>query len=35
MKKNGRDIFRFPDGYEEQVFSCVNELTEDGRLIPK
>jgi hypothetical protein len=35
MKKNGVDIFRFPDGYEEQVFSCVNELTEDGHLVPK
>jgi hypothetical protein len=35
MKKNGVDIFRFPDGYEEQVFSCVNELTPDGHLLPK
>jgi hypothetical protein len=35
IRKNGVEIFRFPDGHEEQVFSPVNELTDDGHLLPK
>jgi len=34
FRKNGVDLFRFPDGWVEQVFSPVNQLTEDGRLVP-
>lgn len=32
--KNGVDMYRFPHGQVVQVFSAVNTLTKDGRLIP-
>jgi hypothetical protein len=28
------DMYRFYDGFEVRVFSAVNELTEDGSLVP-
>lgn len=34
FKRNGMDMYRFPHGEEVQVFSGVNTLTEDGRLVP-
>lgn len=34
FRKNGVDMFRFPDGWVEQVFSPVNRITEDGHLVP-
>lgn len=34
LRKNGVDMYRFYDGFEVRVFSGVNELTEDGRLLP-
>lgn len=32
LRKNGIDMYRFPDGTEVQVYSTVNVLTEDGQL---
>lgn len=32
LRKNGIDMYRFPDGTEVKVYSNVNELTEDGQL---
>jgi len=32
LRKNGVDMYRFPDGTEVQVFSNVNEMTPDGLL---
>jgi hypothetical protein len=32
LRKNGIDMYRFPDGTEVKVFSNVNEMTEDGLL---
>ena len=34
FSKNGVDMYRFPHGPVVQVFSSVNTLTKDGRLIP-
>jgi hypothetical protein len=34
FSKNGVDMYRFPHGPVVQVFSAVNTLTKDGRLIP-
>ena len=34
FRKNGVDMFRFPDGWVQQVSSPVNKITEDGRLVP-
>jgi hypothetical protein len=34
FRRNGVDMFRFPDGWVEQVFSPVNRITEDGHLVP-
>lgn len=34
FRKNGVDMFRFPDGWVEQVYSPVNRITEDGHLVP-
>lgn len=34
FRKNGVDMFRFPDGWVEQVFSPVNRITDDGHLVP-
>lgn len=34
FRKNGVDMFLFPDGWVEQVTSPVNRITEDGRLVP-
>jgi hypothetical protein len=34
FRKNGVDMFRFPDGWVEPVFSSVNRITEDGHLVP-
>jgi hypothetical protein len=34
FSKNGVDMYRFPHGPVVQVFSQVNTLTKDGRLIP-
>lgn len=34
LRKNGVDMYRFYDGFEVRVFSAVNELTEDGSLLP-
>jgi hypothetical protein len=34
FSKNGVDMYRFPHGPAVQVFSAVNTLTKDGRLIP-
>lgn len=32
---NGNMVYRFPDGRSVPVFSAVNELTNDGQLVPK
>lgn len=32
LRKNGVDMYRFPDGTEVQVYSTVNVLTDDGQL---
>jgi hypothetical protein len=32
LRKNGVDMYRFPDGTEVQVFSNVNEMTPEGLL---
>jgi len=34
VKVNGVDMFRFPDGRIELVFSGVNCITDDGHLVP-
>jgi hypothetical protein len=34
FRKNGVEMFRFPDGWVEPVFSSVNRITEDGHLVP-
>jgi hypothetical protein len=34
MRKNGVDMYRFYDGFEVRVHSGVNELTDDGRMLP-
>jgi hypothetical protein len=34
MRKNGVDMYRFYDGFEVRVHSGVNELTDDGRILP-
>lgn len=34
LRRNGVDMYRFYDGFEVRVLSGVNELTEDGRLLP-
>lgn len=34
FRHNGVDKFRFPDGWVEQVYSPVNQLTDDGHLLP-
>ena len=34
FRKNGEDMFLFPDGWVERVTSSVNQITEDGRLVP-
>lgn len=34
MRKNGVDMYRFYDGFEVRVQSGVNELTDDGRMLP-
>ena len=34
LRKNGVDMYRFYDGFEVRVFSAVNELAEDGSLVP-
>lgn len=34
LRRNGVDMYRFYDGFEVRVTSGVNEITDDGRLVP-
>ena len=35
FNRNGVRMYRFPDGTVQEVFSEVNEITEDGQIVPR